>query len=326
MGIYFFWGEDDFAIAQAVQTLQAKVLDPNWIQFNFHKIPGDQPDGMIDALNQAMTPVFGMGGRLVWVIDSTVCQQCSETILSQLQRVLPAIPDTASLLFTSSKKPDKRLKSTKLLEKYGEFREYSPIPPWKTDELNQKVRNVAQEVGVKLTPKAIELIAESVGNNTRQLWNELEKLRLYANQTNSPLNFDIVTTLVHGNTQNSLHLAQAIREGNQDQVLSLISELISHNEPPLKIVATLVGQFRTWTIVKLNLEAGETDNKIIANAAEISNPNRLYFLRKELHSFSGKQLLATLPILLDLEASLKRGSEPMATLQTKGLALCEIFC
>ncbi|MDJ0601340.1 MAG: DNA polymerase III subunit delta [Crocosphaera sp.] len=325
MGIYFFWGEDDFAIAQTVERLKESILDPNWIQFNYHQIAGEDPNSTIDALNQAMTPVFGMGGRLVWVVDSSICQQCSDDILTQLQRILPAIPDSSHLLFTTSKKPDKRLKSTKLIEQYAEVREYSPIPPWKTDELINKVKQVAQEIGVKLTPNAVELLAESVGNNSRQLWNELEKLQLYGQEENKPLDETIIATLVNANAQNSLQLAQAIRQGNQGEALQLIDELLSRNEPALRIVATLVGQFRTWTIIKLKIEAGETDNKLIAKAADIPNPNRLYFLRKELQRISGKSLLKTLPILLDLETRLKRGHNPLETLQIKTIELCQLF-
>jgi DNA polymerase III delta subunit len=80
-----------------------------------------------------------------------------------------------------------------------------------------------------------------------------------------------------------------------------------------------VGQFRTWAIVKLKIEEGEKDDKNIAAAAEIANPKRLYFIRKEIQSFSSKQLLATLPILLELEYRLKRGAEPLATLQHQKL-------
>ncbi|MEL4895547.1 DNA polymerase III subunit delta [Crocosphaera sp. Alani8] len=325
MGIYLFWGEDDFAIAQKVQQLRDSIIDPNWIQFNYQQIPGEDPKSTIDALNQAMTPVFGMGGRLVWVTNTSICQQCSEEILTQLQRIFPAIPESSHLLFTTNKKPDKRLKSTKLMEQYAEVKEYSPIPPWKTDELINKVKQIAQEIGIKLTPKATELLANSVGNNSRQLWNELEKLHLYGQQENKPLDETIIATLVNANAQNSLQLAQAIRQGNQGKALQLIDELLSKNEPALRIVATLVGQFRTWTIIQLKIETGETDNKIIAKAAEIPNPNRLYFLRKELRGISGKTLLKTLPILLDLESRLKRGQNPRETLQIKTIELCCLF-
>jgi len=324
MSIYLYWGDDNFAISKAVDTLRGSVLDPNWASFNYDKISPEQTDAIILALNQAMTPPFGMGRRLVWLADTTVCQQCSEQLLAELERTLPAIPESAVLLLTSDNKPDGRLKSTKLLQKYAEIQEFSQIPPWKTELLVQQVRKAAQQVGVKLNNSAVELLAESVGNDTRQLYNELEKLQLYAGTT-ATINEQAVAALVNANTQNSLQLAAAIRQGKTVQALQLVSDLISHNEPTLRIVATLIGQFRTWLWVKIMMEDGERDEKAIASAAEVSNPKRIYFLRQEIQSISSKQLTSTLPILLELEISLKRGADPMSTLQTKVIELCQIF-
>lgn len=224
-----------------------------------------------------MTPVFGMGERLVWFINPSIFQECSEEIFSQLQQTLPAIPENSHLVLTSSKKPDCRLKSIKLLEKYAEIKEFSLISPWKTDELINQVKRISQEIGVQLTPKATELLVESIGNNTRKLSYELEKLRLYSLDRTTPLGTDIITTLVNASNQSSLRLAQAIRQGNKGQSLQLIADLISHNEPALKLVATLVGQFRTWAMVKLHIESGQKDDKVIAKAADIVNPKSLYF-------------------------------------------------
>ncbi|MGB3208983.1 MAG: DNA polymerase III subunit delta [Crinalium sp.] len=324
MSIYLYWGDDNFAISKAVDTLRGSVLDPNWVSFNYDKISPEQTDAIILALNQAMTPPFGMGRRLVWLADTNICQQCSEQLLTQLERTLPAIPESAVLLLTSGNKPDRRLKSTKLLEKYAEIQEFSQIPPWKTELLVQQVRQAAQQVGVKLNNSAAELLAESVGNDTRQLYNELEKLQLYAGTT-ATINEQAVIALVNATTQNSLQLAAAIRQGKTVQALQLVSDLISHNEPSLRIVATLIGQFRTWLWVKIMIEDGERDEKAIASAAEVSNPKRIYFLRQEIQAISSKQLTSTLPILLELEISLKRGADPMSTLQTKVIELCQIF-
>lgn len=325
MPIYFFWGDDDFAIACEVKQLQKIVLDPNWVQFNYDKIPGDESEATIQALDRAMTPVFGMGGRLTWLIETTLAQQCPEALLSRLQETLSAIPPTSHLLLTSSKKPDSRLKSTKLLREYTEFREFSSIPPWKTEELIAKVEQVSQQVGVKLAPAASKLLAELVGNNTRQLWSELEKLSLYAADATTPINSDLVARLVNATTQNSLRLAEVISQGKVDAALELITTLLNNNEPALKIVATLVGQFRTWGIVKLKLEAGERDEKAIAIAAEINNPKRIFIIRKQIQAFSSRQLLATFPILLELEFNLKRGAVALPTWQTQVIKLCQVF-
>ena len=328
MPTYLFWGEDDFAIAKSVKKLQSQILDPNWIDFNYHRYRGDNSEKIIAGLNEVMTPPFGMGERLIWLENTTICQQCSADLLVELQRTLPVIPTTSHLLLTSSKKPDRRLKSSKLIDKHAQVTEFSFIPYWNTEAISKNVRKTATEMGVKLTPKAVELLTESVGNNTRQLYNELEKLNLYYKEqsgTKKVIDVDAVSALVICNTQNSLQLAAAIRDRKIATALSLINDLINRNEPPLRIVGSLVRQFRTWAIVKAMWEAGERDLKTIANMAEIGNPNRLKYIYQEIQSISANQLLASLPILLSLEYGLKRGAIAKEILQTKTVELCNLF-
>lgn len=323
MPIYLYWGEDDFTIHKAVTKLRDRLLDRDWISFNYTQYTPDQPDAIIQGLNQVMTPPFGSGKRLVWLVNTTLCQQCSEDLLSQLQTTLPVIPEASVLLLTCRTKPDGRLKSTQLLQKNAEIKEFSLIPPWKTEQLVQQVQQAAQEVGVKLTPKSAELLAQSIGNNTRQLYSELEKLHTFAGATNKPIDVDCVTALVQANTQNSLQLAAAIKAGNTAKALGLVSQLLNLNEPALKIVATLVGQFRTWLWVKILMETERDET--IAQAAEIGNPKRVYFLLQEVKAHSQKQFVSALPLLLELEVSLKQGAEEMSALQTKVIQLCQVF-
>lgn len=326
MPAYLYWGEDDFAIAKAVQKLYDKVLDPNWLQFNFHKLPGDRSETVIEGLNQVMTPVFGLGERLIWLVDTDLCNQKPDAvILDELERTLKAIPETSHFLLTTTKKLDARLASTKLLRKHAVVKDFSLIPPWKTDLITAQVKQTAQTLGLKLTRGAVELLTESVGNNTRQLWNELEKLQIYWGNRSQPLDETAVAQLVLCNTQNSLQLAAAIRDSQVEKALGLVTDLLDRNEPALKIVATLVGQFRTWSIVKLMQQQGSRDNKAIAAAAGINNPNRLYFINQEIQRTTAQRLLATLPLLLELEYSLKSGGAPLTNLQTKIIELCLVF-
>ncbi len=325
MTIILYWGDDDFAVSKAVTALQQSSIDPAWASFNYEKITPDGDNAVITALNQAMTPPFGMGKRLVWLVDTTLTQQCSEQLLAEVERTLPNVPETTILLLTSKNKPDGRLKSTKTIQKYANVQEFGLIPPWKTDELIQRVQIVTQELGLKITKDAVQLLAESVGNNTRQLYLELDKLQLLAGGDGREIDRTMVSSLVIANTQNSLQLAGAIRQGDVGKSLYLITELINHNEPALKIVATLVGQFRTWLWVKMLLESGEKDDKVIATAAGLGNPKRLFFIKQELHGITADKLAASLPKLLDLEFSLKRGSENMSTLQVSTIELCQIF-
>ncbi|HIK53980.1 MAG TPA: DNA polymerase III subunit delta [Synechococcales cyanobacterium M55_K2018_004] len=325
MPIYLFWGEDDFAMQRAIQSLRDRTLDPDWASFNYDKIPPDQPDGIINALNQAMTPPFGLGHRLVWLADTTLCQRCSEEILAELERTLSALPETTVLLLTTPNKPDGRLKSTKLLQKAADIREFSPIPPWKTDQLLQQVTNAAHEIGLKLTPAAAELLAESVGNDTRQLYSELEKLHLHHGSSRQAVDEATVALLVTATQQNSLQLAAAIRQGDTATAIALVADLFARNEHPLQITKTLIGAFRTWLWVKLMMETGEQNQQAIARAADVSNPKRIYFLQQEVRAIALHRLQQSLPLLLELEYGLKQGADDLTWMQSRVIELCQVF-
>jgi DNA polymerase-3 subunit delta len=73
------------------------------------------------------------------------------------------------------------------------------------------------------------------------------------------------------------------------------------------------------------IETGEKDEKAIAQAVEVSNPKRVYFLRQEVKSLSLNQLQKTLPLLLELEVSLKQGKEEISVLQTKIVELSQLL-
>ena len=325
MPIYFFWGEDEYRLTKAIAALREKVVDPIWADFNEDIISGEETEAVAEGLYQALTPPFGGGGRLVRVEKTTLGQRCSDALFSELERTLPKLPDTSHLLFTSEKKPDGRLKSTKLLKQYAKFQEFALIPPWKTEQLLEQAATAAAEKGVSLTNAAQKQLVAAVGNNTRLLYQELEKLSLYSAGKEGILDESAIAQLVTANAHNSLQLAKAIRDANTNHGLQLLADLLNRNEPALKIVAVLVGQFRTWFLVKLMLEKGETDKQAIAQSADINNPKRVYFLRQDVQAVSLQQLLNAFPILLNLEADLKRGEDAVNTLQTKIVQLCRIF-
>ena len=329
MPIYYFWGDDEFRLKKAVAALRDRALDSDWASFNYDRIPPESSDAPIRALNQAMTPPFGVGKRFVLLADTTLGQRCPEEVMSEMARTLPLVPETTILLFTSAGKPDGRLKSTKLIKKYAEVKAFAAIAPWQTDQILSQVKRVAQEIGLQLKPQSAALLAEAVGGDTRRLYNELEKLSLYWSTNgkikSDPLPPEIVTRLVTVSTQTSFQLSEALIAGKTEQALSLVSDLLANNEHALRIVATLVGQFRRWMWVSLMESEGERDVRVIAKVAEINNPKRVYILQKQVRGRSPAQLEKALSLLLDLEFSLKRGAPDEITLQTKMIEIAACF-
>jgi DNA polymerase III subunit delta len=331
MPIYLFWGEDEFRLSQAVQILEHRVLDPSWKSFNYDKVEGGTSgsiEPLVQGLNQAMTPPFGLGDRLVWLVNPPLGGQESSVFCSELERTLPALPATSHLLLTYDGKPDGRSKLTKLLQQQATVQEFSLAPPWKIDEIRKTVQQVAKQLKVNLTDAAVDLLTDAVGNDTRQLSSELKKLKLYVSQGQENSAAVVgpaeVAALVSTTQQSSLELANAIRQGLTDKALSLVDNLLRHNEPALRISATLIKQFRTWLWVKVMQQSGERDERAIAKAADIANPKRIYFLSQDVKALSQGQLQQTLSILLDLEVALKQGQEAKSTLQTKTIELCQV--
>jgi len=323
MPVYFYWGDDDYQISQAAKKLISTHVDPMWRDFNYTKINATGDLEVMNGLNQAVTSPFGMGSRLTWLADTAIAQRCAESLLAELERTFKNLPVDSYILFTSSNKPDGRAKSTKLLQKYAQILEFSLIPPWKTDAISQLVKQAATEIDLKLSADGVDLLVDAIGNDTRRLTMELQKLQLSHHGKTKPLTAKEIAPLVQASAHNSLQLAGAIRAANTSQALSLIAELLRNNEVGLRICATLVGQFRTWLWIKLMQESGERDDKAIADAAEIGNPKRVYFLKQEVQGLNSQKLMRSLSILLRLEADLKHGKDETAALQTAIIELCQ---
>jgi DNA polymerase III subunit delta len=229
------------------------------------------------------------------------------------------------LLLTSIAKPDGRAKFTKLFKTCGEIREFATIPPWKTDQIRQQVVTVAQGRGLALEAATIDLVAEAVGNDTRQLQLELEKLALYWAADRGPIPPAVAAELVTVSTQTSLQLAQALKQGDTPRAITLVNDLLDRNEPALRIVATLVSQLRLWLWLKVLTQSGGLTDAEVAAAAEVANPKRIYFLKQEVRSLTLGQLQRSLPLLLELESDLKQGRDERATLHTKVIEICRVF-
>ncbi|AFY74459.1 DNA polymerase III, delta subunit [Synechococcus sp. PCC 7502] len=328
MTMYFFWGDDEYKITQTVKKLKLELIDPLWADFNELKVNAGSDLDMIAAFNHACTAPFGNGDRLTWLADTTIAQKCSDSLLAELERTLNYLPEQSHLVFTSSTKPDGRIKSTKLLQKYAKVQEFSLIPGWNTEAIAQLVKDIATSEGVNLTKDGIDFLVEAVGADSRRLVMELQKLKLLNDSSkpdaSKPLNAKAIAQLVNQTAHNSFQLATAIRLGQVSQSLTLLTELLNNNEAGLRIAATLTTQFRTWLWVKVLQDAGERDDKAIATAAEISNPKRVYYFKQEVQHLKSQNLIKALSVLLQLEQGLKRGANETAVLQTAVIELCTL--
>ena len=151
---------------------------------------------------------------------------------------------------------------------------------------------------------AVDVLVDAIGTDSARLESELRKLSL---QTTT-IGAELVRQLVGGRSTNALAVGDALLEGNPGEAIARWDALIDSGEPALRIVATLTGQIRGWLWVSLLEQQGERDVTVIAKAAGIGNPKRIYVMRKQLQGRPAKRFLSLLGRLLEVEALLKRGA------------------
>ena len=140
---------------------------------------------------------------------------------------------------------------------------------------------------------------------------ELQKLALHAESSGEArISASSVDSLIDGLSTNALQVGDALLAGDPGQAIALLDALNDAGEPALRIVATLTGQIRGWLWVMLLEQQGERDVGVIAKAAGIGNPKRIYVMRKQLQGRSPQRCLNLLGRLLDVEAAIKRGTQP----------------
>ena len=296
--IVLLTGDDQFAVRQKLDQYKAE-LDPQWLEFCYHRFPAS---ALEQAISAARTPSLSGGKRLVIVEDCNL-KQWGDTQLESLQQ-LAQVPDSTTLVFMATN-VDKRLKIYKHLIKYGQCFELSLIPPWRTDLIEEAIATQAKRMKLRLPKDVIQYLAEAIGNDMIRVASELRKLATHAN--GQPIYLAEVQSLISCQTQSNLQLAEAVRNGESEAVVRLIDELLARSEPVMVMVATLLTQFRTWLWVKSAILSGIKNNTEIAQICNVGNPNRLYYLRQEVATMPIKSLIQAVTKLVDLEMAIKQG-------------------
>ncbi|MCP9859709.1 MULTISPECIES: DNA polymerase III subunit delta [unclassified Cyanobium] len=310
MPIHLYWGDDEAARQRALAAQIEALVDPAWATINLSRLDGGDPGQAAQALEEARTAPFGAGARVVVLQRSPFCQACPAELAAQLEAALELIPADGHLFLVSEGKPDARLRTTKRLRAVAEERSFTLPPIWDGAGQIERVESAARERGLALAPAAAEALAEAIGSDGLRLASELEKLALHTGSAAGPITAEAVAALIGGQVTSSLAVGDALLAQRPAEAIALVEALLEANEPALRIVAALASQIRGWLWVCLLERSGEQDVAVIAKAAGIGNPKRIYVMRKQIRGRSPEQLLALLRRLLDVEAALKRGADP----------------
>ena len=339
MPIHLIWGDDYEASQREIEEIIQTFIDPVWKSFNHSQIDGSDPKQNLRALEEVQSAPLGNGGRVVLIRRSPFCNGCSVELANKLEQAIKLIPDNTHLILNNSNKPDKRLKTTKLIQSIIQSNNLSKeksftLPlPWDLNGQRKLVKNIANRLNIKMNDETIDLIIESIGNDSSLINTELQKIALLSESKNKTLrkaepqeiNQELVKKLIQSNSTNALEIANYLLKGERAIALSKIKSLIESGEPALRLIATLTGQSRGWIWVNLLDLQGNQDVKEIAKIAGIANPKRIFVIRKQIQGKSLETLLGFMKKLLKIEASIKSGKNPIDSFKDNLLTESKIF-
>ena len=166
MPIHLIWGDDYEACNREIEEIIQTVLDPSWKSFNYSQIDGNDQKQNFRALEEVQSAPLGNGGRVVLVRRSPFCNGCSIELANKLEQAIKLIPNNTYLILNNSNKPDKRLKTTKLIEKSIQSNSFSKeksflLPlPWDINGQRNLVKNILYKLNLKMNHEAIDLKGE----------------------------------------------------------------------------------------------------------------------------------------------------------------------
>ena len=331
MPIIVIWGDDKTKCDSEVEKIINQNISETWRNLNTSKFNGDESNQVFQALDEAHSPPLGDGSRVILINNNPIFNNKNELLQKKFESLALNIPNSTFLILQSIQKPDSRIKSTKFLKKLihenkGKEINYKLPNIWDIEKQKKYVEDICNDLDIKLDKGASQAIIEAIGLDTLRLKNELEKVSLYlsAKQKNKDeilISSTHIKEIFNDQQSNIFKIIDLLLKNNIYESLVEINNLLNKGEPPLRLIAGLTSQLRIHTVVFLLKD--EQDIGKISKIAGVTNPKRIFYLRKNVKHCSAKFLINMMIKLLNIESSLKRGNNPLNVFAENLMSLTE---
>tara|TARA_Y100000589_G_scaffold326679_1_gene366904 strand:- start:856 stop:1845 length:990 start_codon:yes stop_codon:yes gene_type:complete len=318
MPIQIIWGNDIKASENEIEKIINSNISKQWKNFNLSKYNGDDENQVFQAFEETQTAPFGEGSRVIIIKNNPIFSIKNEKFQVQFEYTSRNLPNSSILILHNLNKPDTRIKTTKILKSLIEKKEANELSfnlpdIWDNKKQISYIEEVAKNLNINLGENASSAILQSIGTESAKLDCELKKALLYIsgkNQDNKNLlKVDDIKEIFNEQQSDIFKIIDQLISHNISESLKGINNLIYKGEPPLRLVAGLTSQIRIYTIVLILSE--EKDLSKISKLAGISNPKRIFFIRKKVKHSDLNFFINLMIKLLDIESFLKKGNNPI---------------
>ncbi|MEM6884900.1 MAG: DNA polymerase III subunit delta [Verrucomicrobiota bacterium] len=350
-------GSDEYEVKRRSAEVVSKVKpeDP----MNLETLDGavDSVDNAVDCIGrirEALLTLPFLGGRKVVYVKNTTFLQ--DTVIGKSERVKEGLadlmevmekvsPDEARLVMMASG-ADKRKAFYKAFAKLG-YTESLDLPDIKTGKgeaawINE-VAGRLSKAGLKFEDGVPEVLVECVGNNTRVLEAEIEKLSLYSHPDGMVTLDDLRKIVTSNRSLMVWDLCDSVTTGNTAEAVPLLRQLLAQGDSEVGILILLSNQIRlaaigVWlkeeNLLKLSRRGNfmnvdvtpEGEDLLPANKSGVKPKGfRLAKVVGQASSKTSDRWFRALDICFDTHLQLLSGTgDRHRTLETAVLRLCQI--
>lgn len=258
--VYFLQGTEPFFIDNVIENIELNALDDSQKSFNQYVLYGKETN-LTDILNIARKYPM-MGERQVVIVKEAQEMRGwnKEDQINLLINYLENPSPTTVLAFGYKYKTlDKR---TKLAKAFGKEAVVLDSKKLYDNQVPDWLRSYANALGVKLSNKAVMIMAENIGNNLQRLSNEIEKLKI-----NSKEGQEIDEAMVQkyvgiSKDYNSFELQTAIAIRNETKAFKIVKYLAA-NPSANPLVMTLGSLYSFFSkLLILHHQHAEEKNEV----------------------------------------------------------------
>jgi DNA polymerase-3 subunit delta len=231
--VYVIKGNDDLLVNSRCDKLLDDLIAPEHRQMSLVNVDVDKAD-IADVLDELRTLPFLSDRRVVLIKKADKFISANRSALESYFEN----PSTTGILILTVSRWDLRNKLAKELPAIGKL--ISITAPTKAQLPRILVNYTRDEYSKTLEPNAARLLVELVGDNTVTLYNEIDKLALFADQDKT-VNISHIESLVANNRIfNAFAVISAVSAGNTAEAVKKLRKMFTEDKAT---EYTVVGAF-----------------------------------------------------------------------------------
>ena len=313
--IYLIYGEDSLSVEETLASVSSHTGNDDLHDVNTTTLNGATVS--LAELEAAWSTIPFLADKRIVVVRGLLARmeqgrgggssrpRSMDREWADIGARLTYVPDSTELIFVDAavSRSNPLLSAIRPLSQVHEFRLPSvrDMPGW--------VRRRADKLGVAIEPSAVSALVDAIGNDTRLIDMELQKLALYRSDGHSGgtiLRQDVEAMVSYVREANIFATVDAALEGRTGVALRLAHQLLSEGRSSTYVITMLARQVR-FLIVAKDMKSRGFQQDEIGRRLSI----RGYPLTKTMQQegrFSAERLAEIHRRLLEADLSIKTGA------------------